>query len=290
MSADDVVDDSPALGEIRRKAHMPPSKFEGVEPRYLVIGFQEDYRTLLAEVDRLRARDQAVRETVERLRQEQAEFIDANSEGVDYVLAELAPEAAPVRDPRMHAVVGVPFTTNVRLPLQPSDAESPPDGPYPPTSDEINALPERWRKFIHDIETLCDPGYLTRQLADAEARLAGAPPNAAHDIECEHFAEAAALSAQLVDAETRLAGLVEALNTIVSMEGTFDPANDEHAAPWDIAKAALEPGGLEEIKCPCEGCTERICRWWAAGLCHACATADCDHDSDALAAAKGVGR
>lgn len=40
------------------------------------------------------------------------------------------------------------------------------------TSDEVNQLPERVRRYIHDLETRCDPAGEVRQLWEARAQIA----------------------------------------------------------------------------------------------------------------------
>jgi len=44
------------------------------------------------------------------------------------------------------------------------DAENA-DVDFEPTSEHINALPEKLRKFIHDLETKCDPAGIVRENA-----------------------------------------------------------------------------------------------------------------------------
>ncbi|MYD94131.1 MAG: hypothetical protein F4Y02_10650 [Chloroflexi bacterium] len=50
---------------------------------------------------------------------------------------------------------------------------------WTPTADNINRLPEPLRKYIHDVETNCDPAHLVQEnerlrqeLRDAKAALA----------------------------------------------------------------------------------------------------------------------
>lgn len=43
-----------------------------------------------------------------------------------------------------------------------------------PTAENINALPERIRKYIHDLETRCDPAGEVRELTIARDAVKGA--------------------------------------------------------------------------------------------------------------------
>ena len=38
-------------------------------------------------------------------------------------------------------------------------------GKWIPTSENINALPEEIRKYIHDLETMCDPSGYVQSIA-----------------------------------------------------------------------------------------------------------------------------
>ena len=85
---------------------------------------------------------------------------------------------------------------------------APPIDPSVPTSAEINALPERWRKFICDLETLCDPAGMVQEIGALKDQVAQLTAS-----------RRKAMNEKLEEADQRIKQRIEALESLTPGEG-----------------------------------------------------------------------
>lgn len=127
------------------------------------------------------------------------------------------------------------------------------------TADEVNALPEKVRRYIHDIETRCDPAGEVRTIACLRDQV--------RDLSAAQSTAAAALS-RLADVERQNANLLKAIQPFADLV-TETQGNIQHFrlsfSNWHALtkayKAALPPAPPEPAPVQAAGA---VAQGWTA--------------------------